>query len=377
MGWPKGVPRKPREIVEQDNSTITKPVAPDGMTFKEKDDEGGMIQNAPQSQPFNLRQRQNMEARFEKEVLGIEPEPPKPKVEEPVIETKPTETEPAKVEEEPLRPTVPVKPVEEPVKPVVAKPQEETPPASPPPATAVTESEEYKASVKRMHEATQEAAELRRLNKQLSDMITQFKSPPVPQAPQPQPEPQLTSEQKLEMLQADPVGYMEKIEQEAIRKAEERIFGKLEERTKVTAQQQQMNNFVTALDKRFREKHPDLNDPLYEPYIERASQQLALTQDGAVLLISKPDEFLDSVANSVRPTIESLKARFNPAPQATTPGQPNPNETRERIPASPVVKPSSSQAVPAGPKEEKEETPQDYVNGRRQFQKKVFGQVSV
>lgn len=375
----RGRPRKTVEIVQNDNSPILNPVAPDGTVFKEKDDEGGLIQNAPEHRPFNASQRERMESNYEADVLGIQKEPEPVKPIEQKKEAQPTGTEEVKVEE-PLRPTIPVKPQEEPVRPAEARPVE--PPVTPsvPQPQSEAESEKERAALRRMHEATQETAELRRQLKQALDMMAQIKSPSIEQARQPQPQPQLTPEQKLEMLQADPVGYMEKMEQEAITKAEQRVFGKLEERAKVSNQQQGINNFVSELDKRFRVANPDLNDPLFEPYIEKASQKLALTQEGSVLLVSRPDDFLKAVANNVRPIVESLKSRFTPGTQekvTPAPGQPTQTqETRERIPASPVVRPSSAQAVHGGPTEEKEETPQDTVNNRRLQQKRIFGQVT-
>jgi hypothetical protein len=173
---------------------------------------------------------------------------------------------------------------------------------------------------------------------------------------------------------------MDRIEREAIEKAKREVFGKLEEQSKVNVQRQQLNNFVAALDQRFREKHADLGDPVFAPYIEKASQQLALTQEGAVLLVTRPDDFLDSVAARVRPIVETLRTKFTPGEVKPSPApvqeQQVSQDKRERIPASPIVKPSSSLATPAGPKEETGLTPQDYINSRRQSQKKVFGQVA-
>jgi hypothetical protein len=232
-----------------------------------------------------------------------------------------------------------------------------------------------------MNEAQRAEAELRRQNKQLLDTIAQFQRPTAPQPPAKETQPQLTPEQKLEMLQNDPVGYLDKLQQEAEERAEKRVFGKLSEQHKVNTQQQQVNNFVAALDKQFRVTYADLSDPLYEPYIKEASQQVALTQDGAVLLVTNPPEFLRVVADAVRPKIESLKTRFNPtAPvtptQAASAQTNDPNITRERISASPVVKPSSASVIPAGPTEEKGETPQEYSSSRRLNQKRIFGQVT-
>jgi hypothetical protein len=380
MGWPKGVPRKTREIVEQDNRPIENPVAPESQQFTEKADDGGLIQNAPHHQAFNARQRENMEAKYEQEVLGVKKE------EEPPIQTSPVEQAKEEVKEEeqaPLRPTVVVKEQqEEPVTPVVAKPQE-TPPVSTTPSTQVTESEEYKSAVKRMHEATREAAETRKQLKQALDMMAQLKSSPGEQRPpERQPEPQqLTPEQKLEMLQSDPVGYMDRLEREAIEKAERAVFNKLEKVSKEGVQKQQIERFVSALDNRFREKYTDLGDPLFAPYIEKASQSFALTQEGAVTLVTDPEKFIDTVAERVRPVVENLRTRFTPGevkpPLAPIQEQSVSQDKRERIPASPIVKPSSSLVKPAGPTEEAGQTPQEYADSRRLQQKRVFGHVTV
>jgi hypothetical protein len=384
MGWPKGVPRKVREIVEQDNSPIVEPVASESKQFTEKTDDGGLIQNAQHHQAFNARQRENLEAKFEQEYLGVVPEEKfKDSGSQETSRETPLSAE-GQIEDQPLRPTVVVKEQhEEPVRSAESKPSETVEPVSPSSKPQVTESEEYKAAVKRMHEATREAAETRKQLKQALDMMAQIKGSTVsPGSPEQELQPQsLTAEKKLEMLQSDPIGYMDRMERDAIEKAEKAVFGKLEERSKESVQKQQLNNFVSALDQRFREKHKDLSDPLFAPYIEKASQNFALTQEGAVTLVTRPEEFIDYVASQVRPIVETLKSKFTPADDGApkninAPEQQFSQDKRERIPASPIVKPSSSLAVPAGPKEDAGQTPQDYASSRRLQQKRIFGQVT-
>jgi cell pole-organizing protein PopZ len=234
---------------------------------------------------------------------------------------------------------------------------------------------------KKMHEATQEAAELKRQLKFIVETLQSSKTVPestpkveeVPKTILDLPREELAQailERPDEVISA----LEERAEQRAVQKAIKTIEERVQEGTKVqTAKILKEKVDQTAI--HFKEKYPELL-PL-QKVVGIYGDELMGTQEGYRLLMQDPVKFIDKAVentrialNSGKPILESgnggepkAEATEKPVPPVVVQG-----EKREKLIASPVVKPGVG--GPSAPVEEQEITPAQYIEERQ----KIFDQ---
>jgi F0F1-type ATP synthase membrane subunit b/b' len=240
--------------------------------------------------------------------------------------------------------------------------------------------ERRKNHEKKMHEATQEAAELKRQLKFIVDSLQK-----QPKATPPQEEmkaPSVLDLPREELAQAiferpdEVIAELEKrVEERSVRRSVSTIENRVKEGTK----QQTAKIFQDRLgemDTYFAENYKELK-PL-EDIVGMVSAQMLTTPEGFQLLIKDSKKFVDKSVEKVRAALGKPALTKSEGDSANG-GQPKKEEPpavvqgekREKLIASPVVKPSLG-GPPNQEEEEPEITPAQYIKERQ----KIFDQIT-
>lgn len=244
--------------------------------------------------------------------------------------------------------------------------------------------ERYKNAEKKMHEATQEAAELKRQLKYMVDTLQQGNTPKKEEPPVKQVKRSvldLPDEELSTAILERPKEILEELRKEAKEEAVKETIGIIEERVKQGTQQQSANMLkekLTEADRYFDEHYTDMKP--FEKLISTLATHALMTPDGYQMLLKDPKAYIDSTVEASKNLLGIASNKNQPAP---TNGSNQPTETtktesqpvvqgekREKLIASPVVRPVSG--APTVSQEDKPMTPQDYIDQRRKIQDRSY-----
>jgi len=252
----------------------------------------------------------------------------------------------------------------------------------------VTKTEErYKNAEKKMHEATQEAAELKRQMKYLIDTLQsgqkQGETPPSTVQEKKKSVLEMGDDELSTAILEKPREILAQLRQEAKEEAVKEALSVVEERTKESVTKQTAITFkdrIEASDKYFEEKYPDMKR--HEKLIGILATHSLATPEGRKVIMRNPHEYVDNIVRAARDLLQTDQSQAQGGNGQTPPPQPPPaqpepqaqqvvqGERREKLVAAPVVKPTPGFTPPKP--EEKVMSPQEYVDMRRKIQDRAF-----
>jgi hypothetical protein len=304
------------------------------------------------SKPHNLDQMNRMEERYAQFLEGTMDTP---------VTTEPIETsEPQQATVAPEMDTAQV-----PEQRVDTQPIEQTAPPSFELKYKTHEDAEraYKEAEKRMHEATQQAAQYRKMvdeqNARMMDLLQQRQAPPPQQTVQVDP-------QEVEaQFYRDPLNFITGLVNYAVTQTKSDTLKELEGRLSNAAKANQIKRAEQESQGYFLSAHKDI--AILEPFVKDQLEQMTKNKDyvqevvnrhGNVIGASK--EMIDKAAEVVKSRIPDLKKFFGG----------DPGVTRERLPASPVVSPKAGSTVVTH-NTDAVDTPQSYIASRVNQQDRI------
>jgi hypothetical protein len=306
-----------------------------------------------QPQIFNIGQRNDIEDAYEK-FVGLAPETREDLISEEPIQLDSTPEPPPSTTDTGQIDTSGEAPV--------------TPPSDTPAALKYKTHEEaeraYKEAERKMHEATQEAARYRKALEDRERILEMVKTQPPPQPP-PQPStPPFSREQIEAKFYEDPVGFVLGLVQNTSQKVRQETLSEFEQKLGMNLKEVEQRTVAADSQRYFDETYKDIKE--LEPFV-----------DQEIRMVMTDRAFVESVSNQYRTIPERMRAVIDHAvgkvkerPIVKTLLEGKPQQTRERMPASPVTTPSSGSPVIA-PKAPETETPEQYMESRRKMQDKI------
>lgn len=385
MGWPKGMPRgtrvvkninpesavdhsKPMEPVVDESGNATNPASPH------------LMENKPVQRAFNDRSKleEKIDEFYGLDEIKKEAGQPSGDDSNPAHEgDKPPDTATSTEVEVNLN----------------QEPKKEEPPSTPeaikdptPPPTGEkfkTKEDAEKAAKeaeRKMHEATQEAARVKRekdqlesFNSQMIQILTAIQSGAVKkeEAPKEPEKPKLTKEEKVSLMLEDPDAY----EQLVIKEAEERVLKTLTDRgkqerirldTETRSRVQEL--FIKTGNQHFEDNYQDMK--VYEPYVSEEATKILQSPEGRELIATKgPVGLVDKAVENTKVRIEQIAKMLREKEAGLNPPA-SPGETRTALPASPVVTPKGMmKSTPIEtPPPTMEQVNKESINERRAWQ---------
>ena len=297
------------------------------------------------SRPYNHEAQARIEDRYEQFLAG---NTDTPVVTEPIVPTESTEPRP------PIMDTGQVLEQKTETQPIESE-STSLPSFEPKYKTHEDAEKAYKEAERRMHEATQQASQYRKMvdeqNARLMTLLQQR------QAPSP-PAPALDPQEVEAHFYRDPLNFIGGLVNFAVNQNKADTLKEMEGRLSNAAKVNQIKRAEQESDDYFKSAHKELIplEPFVKVELENMTKnpdyiQEVMNRHGNVISASK--EIIDKAAESVRLRIPDLKKYFGA----------DPGETRERLVSSPVVSPNAGATVVA-PKSDAPETPQSYIASR-------------
>ena len=226
----------------------------------------------------------------------------------------------------------------------------------------------YREAEKKMHEATQEASRVRRLLDEQQAALSRLIQQQQMQATSTQvasPAPQVNMEELETKFYQNPLGFLTSFVTTAMQHGKNETLKEIEGRLDRVSKERIIKQSGDAAQQYFYETHADIKplEPLVKEEIANLSNDRNFMMEihsSEGTLNDKSRKVIDAAATRVRERLPELKKMF---------GIEEGSVKRERLPASPVVTPTSKSTptTTAAP----DFTPETYMSERRKVQDKI------